>query len=298
MNRFAHRRTFLFAAASLPLSFALPCRASEPQAAALAKAELEKLETGFGGRIGLFALNTVNGTQLVHRADERFPFCSTFKVMVASAILTRSVEVPGLLQQRIRYRQSELVNYSPIAQKHITDDMTVAGLCAAALQYSDNTAANLLIRMAGGPQAVTAFARSIGDGEFRLDRWETELNTAIPGDVRDTSTPGAMGRSLQRLVLGDALASPQREQLRDWLYGNTTGAARIKAGIPADWKIGDKTGSGDYGTANDIAVVWPLERAPVVVAIYTTQARKDAKSRDDVIASAAKIVAGWLGPLE
>jgi beta-lactamase class A len=173
--------------------------------------------------------------------------------------------------------------------------MTVAGLCAAALQYSDNTAANLLIRMAGGPQAVTAFARSIGDGEFRLDRWEAELNTAIPGDVRDTSTPGAMGRSLQRLVLGDALASPQREQLRDWLYGNTTGAARIKAGIPADWKIGDKTGSGDYGTANDIAVVWPPGSAPVVVAIYTTQARQDAKPRDDVISSAAKIVAGWFG---
>jgi beta-lactamase class A len=215
--------------------------------------------------------------------------------MVASAILTRSVEVPGLLQQRIRYRQSELVNYSPITQKHVADGMTVAGLCAAALQYSDNTAANLLIRMAGGPQAVTAFARSIGDGEFRLDRWETELNTAIPGDVRDTSTPGAMGRSLQRLVLGDALASPQREQLRDWLYGNTTGAARIKAGIPADWKIGDKTGSGDYGTANDIAVVWPPGSAPVVVAIYTTQARQDAKPRDDVISSAAKIVAGWFG---
>ena len=295
MNRFAHRRTLLLAAASFPLSFAFPCRAAEPQTAALAKAELEKLETGFGGRIGLFVLNTANGAQLAHRAHERFPFCSTFKVMAASAILTRSAEVPGLLQQRIRYRQSDLVNYSPITQKHVADGMTVAGLCAAALQYSDNTAANLLIRMAGGPQAVTAFARSIGDSEFRLDRWETELNTAIPGDVRDTSTPSAMGRSLQRLVLGDALAQTQREQLRDWLYGNTTGAARIKAGIPADWIIGDKTGSGDYGTANDIAVIWPPERAPVVVAIYTTQGRQDAKPRDDVIASAARIVAGWFG---
>ena len=269
--------------------------AAEPRAAAQAKAELEKLETGFGGRIGLFALNTANGARLTHRADERFPFCSTFKVMLASAILTRSAEVPGLLQQRIRYRQSDLVNYSPITQKHVADGMTVADLCAAALQYSDNTAANLLIRMTGGPQAVTAFARSIGDSEFRLDRWETELNTAIPGDARDTSTPDAMGRSLQRLVLGDALAQAQREQLRDWMCGNTTGAARIKAGIPSGWKIGDKTGSGDYGTANDIAVLWPPGREPVIVAIYTTQHRQEAKTRDDVIASAAKIVAAWLG---
>jgi beta-lactamase class A len=295
MNRFAKRRTFLLAAASLPLSFALPCRAAEPRAAAQAKAELEKLETGFGGRIGLFALNTANGARLTHRADERFPFCSTFKVMLASAILTRSAEVPGLLQQQIRYRQGDLVNYSPITQKHVVDGMTVADLCAAALQYSDNTAANLLIRMAGGPQAVTAFARSIGDSEFRLDRWETELNSAIPGDARDTSTPGAMGRSLQRLVLGDALAQAQREQLRGWMYGNTTGAARIRAGIPLNWKIGDKTGSGDYGTANDLAVLWPPGREPVIVAIYTTQHRPEAKMRDDVIASAAKIVAGWLG---
>jgi beta-lactamase class A len=294
MDRFAHRRALVLAAASLPFSCALPCLAGDAHAAALAKAELEKLETGFGGRIGVFALDTANGAQLAYRADERFAFCSTFKVMLASAILTRSADLPDLLQRRIRYRQDDLVNYSPITQKHVADGMTVAGLCAAALQYSDNTAANLLIRMAGGPQAVTAFARSIGDSEFRLDRWETELNTAIPGDVRDTTTPGAMGRSLQRLVLGNALAAPQREQLRDWLCGNTTGAARIRAGIPPSWKIGDKTGSGDYGTANDIAVVWPPERAPVVIAIYTTQARKDAKWHDEVIASAAKIVAGWL----
>jgi len=293
MTRFANRRSLLLAAAALPLSLALPCSAAEAQAAA--RTRLEKLEAGFGGRIGLFALNTADGARLTHRADERFPFCSTFKVMVASAILTRSVEAPGLLQQRVRYRQSDLVTYSPITQKHVADGMTVADLCAAALQYSDNTAANLLIRMVGGPQAVTAFARSIGDSEFRLDRWETELNTAIPGDVRDTTTPEAMGLSLQRLLLGDTLARTQREQLRDWMYGNTTGAARIRAGMPSDWKIGDKTGTGDYGSANDVAVLWPPERAPVVVVIYTTQGRQDAKPRDDVIAAAAKIVAGWLG---
>jgi beta-lactamase class A len=146
----------------------------------------------------------------------------------------------------------------------------------------------------GGPEAVTSFARSIGDEKFRLDRWETELNTAIPGDPRDTTTPLAMGLSLSRLVLGSALMPEHGEQLQQWLLGNTTGAARIKAGIPADWTIGDKTGSGDYGTANDIAVVWPPDGKPVVIAIYTTQYHKEAAPRSDVIASAAQIAVEWL----
>nr|WP_308418166.1 class A beta-lactamase [Chitinimonas sp. BJB300] len=259
------------------------------------KARLQKLESDFGGRLGVFAVDAANGAVLSYRADERFPFCSTFKVLAASAILNKSGDVAGLMQQRINYSQSDLVNYSPITEKHVADGMTIAELCAAAIQYSDNTAANLLIKTLGGPDAITAFARSIGDTKFRLDRWETALNTAIPGDPRDTSTPEAMGRSLQRLVLGDALAREQCEQLRDWLYGNTTGAARIKASIPADWKIGDKTGTGSYGTANDIAFVWPPQRKPVVIAIYTTQDKEDAQARNDVIASAARILVDWLG---
>jgi beta-lactamase class A len=294
MNHSSDRRTFLLAAASLAFSMAPVSRANEKRATASATAQLQELEKAFGGRLGVFAWDTGNGARLRHRAGERFPFCSTFKLIAASGILARSVQVPGLLQQRIRYRQSELVTYSPITEKHVDEGMTVAELCAAAIQYSDNTAGNLLIRMLGGPEGVTTFARSIGDREFRLDRLETELNTAIPGDPRDTSTPEAMGRSVHRLVLGDALPPDQRAQLRDWLYGNTTGAERIKAGIPADWKIGDKTGSGDYGTANDVAVLWPPQRQPVVVAIYTTQHRQDAKWRSDVIASAAKIIVGWM----
>ena len=164
-------------------------------------------------------------------------------------------------------------------------------LCAAALQYSDNTAANLLIKLIGSTAAVTAYARSIGDSEFRLDRWETELNSAIPGDPRDTSTPAAMARSLQRLALGDALGTPQRERLLDWLRGNTTGAARILAGVPADWRVGDKTGTGDYGTTNDIAVAWPPSKPPIILVLYFTRPGKEAKPRSDVLAAAAGIVA-------
>ncbi len=294
MKYSSNRRIFLLAVASLPFSTPCTSLATKKHPAVLAKAQLEKLERTFGGRLGVFALHTANNAQLSYRADERFPVCSTFKVLAASAILSKSGSTAEFMQQRIQYLKSDLVDYSPITEKHVADGMTVAELCAAAIQYSDNTAANLLIKMLGGPEAVTAFARSIGDITFRLDRWETALNTAIPDDPRDTSTPEAMGRSLQRLVLGDALAPHHRKQLREWLYGNTTGAARIKAGIPADWKIGDKTGSGHYGTANDIAVLWPPQRKPIVVAIYTTQHQQDSKARNDVIASATHVVVDWL----
>lgn len=295
MSHSPTRRLLLLTAASIPLASACASRGTTRHAAALAEGKLAELETELNGRLGLFAWDTADGTRLRYRANERFPVCSTFKVLLASAILERSSRVVGLLQQRVKYSQRDLVAYSPVTEKHLGDGMSVAELCAAALQYSDNTAANLLMKIVGGPAGVTAFARSIGDGEFRLDRWETELNTAIPGDPRDTSTPEAMGGSLQRLVLGDALAPDQREQLRVWLCGNTTGAARIKAGIPADWKIGDKTGSGHYGSANDVAVLWPPQRAPVIVAIYTTQHDQGAKARNDVIAAAARIVVDWLG---
>lgn len=279
----------------MPLASACASWGGMKQAASPAEGRVAKLETELNGRLGLFALNTADGTRLGYRANERFPVCSTFKALLAAAILERSARAAGLMGQRVRYRQRDLVEYSPVTEKHLGDGMSVAELCAAALQYSDNTAANLLMDIVGGPAGVTAFARSIGDGEFRLDRWETDLNTAIPGDPRDTSTPEAMAGNLQRLVLGDALAPDQREQLRAWLCGNTTGAARIKAGVPADWKIGDKTGSGHYGSASDVAVLWPPQRAPVIVAIYTTQHDQGAKARNDVIAAAARIVVDWLG---
>ncbi|RJG12160.1 class A beta-lactamase [Pseudomonas cavernicola] len=292
MGHSPSRRTFLLAAAALP--FASAWAAARPDAAS-AHLQLQQLERAFNGRLGLFALNTGHGAQLGYRATERFPVCSTFKVLLAAAILQRSTQTPGLMQQRIQYIKRDLVSYSPISEKHLETGMTVAELCAAAVQYSDNTASNLLMKLLGGPAGVTAYARSIGDAEFRLDRWETDLNTAIPGDPRDTSTPEAMGRSVQRLALGDALQAPQREQLQTWLRGNTTGATRIRAGVPSAWQVGDKTGTGDYGTTNDIAVLWPPQRAPVVVAVYVTQQAQDAKARNDVVASAARIVVGWLG---
>lgn len=266
------------------------CAATPPRDELFAR-ELARIETESGGRLGVAAYDTGRKIRLAYRGDERFPMCSTFKVLMAGGILARE---PGLLQTRIRYAKSELVTYSPVTEKHVAEGMTNAQLCAAALQYSDNTAGNLLMKQLGGPAGLTAYARSLGDEKFRIDRWETELNSAIPGDERDTTTPLAMMGSLQKLALGDALGPAQRTTLVDWMLGNTTGATRIRAGVPAGWKVADKTGSGSYGVTNDIGVVWPPGKAPIVIAVYFMQPDKEAKTRVEVVAAAARAVVSTL----
>lgn len=252
--------------------------------------QFNTLENSAGGRIGISAIDTNNNQKIQFRSDERFAFCSTFKVMAVSAILNKSMKEKNFLDKKINYSQKDMVSYSPVTEKHIADGMTIADLSAAAITMSDNTAVNLLMKQIGGPSAVTRFARSIGDKEFTLNRWEPELNTAIPGDKRDTTTPDAMQNSLQHLVLGNTLSAMQRDQLQLWLKSNTTGNERIRVAIPSGWVVGDKTGTGDYGTTNDIAVIWPPKCSPVVMVVYYTQNKKDAAPKSDVIASAARIV--------
>ncbi|HDR9756133.1 TPA: PEN family class A beta-lactamase, Bcc-type [Burkholderia cepacia] len=312
MTYSSKRRTLLLAAATAPLVLTVTACASRQAAApdeasaaaavaaaavapAAAGQMLAELESSVGGRLGVCAIDTASGRVIAHRADERFPFCSTFKAMLSAAVLAQSVARPALLQQRVTYTRADLVNYSPVSEKHVGEGMTVAALCEAAIQYSDNSAANLLMKLLGGPSAVTAYARSIGDDTFRLDRWETELNTALPGDLRDTTTPAAMAASMRVLMVGDALPAAQRAQLVAWMRGNKVGDKRLRAGVPAGWTVGDKTGTGDYGTTNDAGVVWSPSRVPIAVAVYYTQARADARSKDDVIASVARIVVQAFG---
>lgn len=252
--------------------------------------KLASFEKMSGTRIGATAINTADNTYLQYRATQRFPLCSTFKVMVTAAILQKSMAERDFLQQRIYYKKQDFVYYSPVTEKHLTDGMTVAELSAAAMMMSDNTATNLLLKKLGGPQAVTAFARGIGDQIFRNDRFEPDMSSSIPGDIRDTSTPLAMASSLQRLVLGNNLGLIQRQQLQTWLIGNTTGDKLIRASVPQGWTVGDKSGAGNYGTRNDIAIIWPLHGAPIVMAIYTTQSKKEAESRDAVVAGVARIL--------
>ncbi|RYG63184.1 class A beta-lactamase, partial [bacterium] len=256
------RRNLLVAAVVLPLCTATRIWAKPKSETVVAK--LAKLEKSLDGRLGVYAFDTATGAQLHYRADERFPVNSTFKALLGAAILDRSEHEVGFLERRIRFSNSDLVTHSPVTGEHLADGLTVAQLCAATIQTSDNTAANLLMKILGGPSGVTAYARSIGDHKFRLDRWETELNTAIPDDLRDTSTPKAMAQSLRRVTVGHALEAEQRQRLITWLRGSTTGAKRIRAGVPKNWIVGDKTGTGEYGTAHDIAVLWPPRRRPIV----------------------------------
>lgn len=295
LHQFSNRRSLLLAIASVPLISSCGVLPAAQSSQVAADAGFRDLETSLDGRLGVFALDTGSGRQLAYRAAERFPMCSAFKAILAGAILERSTRDDGLLARRIRYSANDLVSYSPITEQNAGSGMLVSELCAAAVRYSDNTAANLLLTIVGGPAGLNAYARSAGDNSFRLDRWETDLNSALPGDPRDTTTPEAMTRHLFRLVLGTLLPEAQRLKLQDWLRGNTTGDTRIRAGVPVDWTVGDKTGTGSYGTANDIAVLWPPQQKPIVLTIFTTRREKDAQARNDILASAAKIVAETLG---
>lgn len=251
---------------------------------------LTQLEAASGGRLGVSIIDTGTGARIDYRAQERFPFCSTGKVMVAAAHLKRGMTDHHWLQRTITYQASDLVVHSPVTQTQVGKGMSIAELCQATLTQTDNTAMNLLVQELGGPQVITQFARTLGDTAFRLDRLEPALTSAIPGDLRDTTTPSAMANSLQQLVLGSTLDAPLRLQLQRWLIGNTTGQKRIRAGVPKGWLVGDKTGSGKYGTTNDIAVIWPPKRAPLVIAIYFTQPSKEAAPNEEVVAAATRIV--------
>ncbi|MBW1212120.1 class A beta-lactamase [Pantoea allii] len=273
------------------LALATPLAAQASFDDAALQRDIQQLEQTAGGRLGVAVTDTADGTVFTYRGNTRFPLCSTSKVFAVAAILKKSETASGLLNENVAIHKTDLVNYNPITEKHVGATMTVAELSAAALQYSDNAAMNKLLTRLGGPQKVTRFARSIGDTTFRLDRKEPDLNSAIPGDKRDTTSPAAMMQSLQKLVLGSALAPAQRQQLSDWMKGNTTGANSLRAGLPADWTVADKTGSGDYGTTNDIAVIWPPHHAPLVLVTYYTQPDPHAASRKAVLAGAAKIIA-------
>lgn len=223
--------------------------------------------------------------------DERFPMCSTFKFLVTTFVLKRVENKQEHLDRRITYTKADLMSYAPVAEKHVNSGMTIAELCEAAMTLSDNTAANLLLASFGGPPALNNFLRSIGDSTTRLDRTEPALNEAVPGDPRDTTTPNAMLEDLHRILFGNVLDFSSRTQLIDWMVANKTGDARLRAGLPHTWKVGDKTGTGDHGTTNDIAVLWPPHHAPVLVTAYLTQTNLNDAGRNAILADVARAIA-------
>ena len=262
---------------------------STPERATLER-QLAALEQQHQGRIGVALYHPDTGLSYGYRAEERFPFASTFKALLAAAVLQRSEFDPQWLQQVVHYRAEDLLSYAPITQPHLARGMSREALAIASVQYSDNTAANLLLEALGGLSEFNRFVAALGDQKFRLDRQEPDLNSALPGDDRDTTTPAAMAKTLSRLTLGNGLAAPQQARFNAWLKGNTTGDAAIRAGVPTGWLVGDKTGGGGYGTTNDIAVLWPTQGAPMVLALYFTQSTPDAKPQQAVLAEATRLV--------
>jgi beta-lactamase class A len=287
------RRRFVQGAGAVAfdLAQARAPRAAGGPSAALAAA-FAQIEAESGGRLGVAVLDTLTGARSAHRADERFPLCSTFKLLAAGAVLARVDAGHERLDRRVRFAARDVVVYSPVTKDHAGGDgMPLADICTAALTMSDNTAGNLLLAALGGPAGLTAFARALGDPVTRLDRIEPDLNEAVPGDARDTTSPAAMAADLHALLLGDALSARSKDKLAGWLVAGKTGDARLRAGLPGGWRVGDKTGSGERGTANDVAVVWPPDRAPILVAVYLTGTEKTVDQRNATIAAVGRAVA-------
>ncbi|MBB3608781.1 class A beta-lactamase [Rhizobium sp. BK602] len=258
--------------------------------------QLADLEKKTGGRLGVSVLDTETNISLGSREAERFALCSTYKVLAVGFVLARVDQGVEKLDRRVTYGKDVLLSYSPETEKHAGGDgMTVAELCNAAITLSDNTAANLLLDSFGGPAALTAWLRTSGDTETRLDRKEPDLNQAAKDDPRDTTTPDSMLDTLGLLTLGNTLSETSRDQLSNWLVSNTTGNARLRAGLPKEWKVGDKTGTGDNGSYGDVAVIWPPERGPILVVTYVGEATAPAKDIEAVFADVAKIVVGMVG---
>lgn len=263
--------------------------------AADAPAALASVEAGLGGRLGVLVLDTGSGRRWGHRADERFPMCSVFKAIAGAAVLAMVDAGREDLQRLVRFDAGALVTWSPVTEARVGGNgMTLAELCEAAITRSDNTAGNLLLQELGGPAGLTAFMRRLGDSTSRLDRWETALNEANPGDPRDTTTPAAMASNFQALLAGPALGARSREQLATWLVASRTGGAKLRAGLPAAWRVGDKTGAGEHGTMNDVAIAWPPGRAPVIVSAFITQTRASFEQRNAALAEVGRIAAGVL----
>jgi beta-lactamase class A len=285
------RRNLLKAALAGAAVMALNPRMLRAADAGDAKAKLAALEHQHGGRLGVAILDTGNGQRVGYREHERFLLCSTFKMLLAAAVLARVDQGHEQLDRRLVFGKDAVLEYAPVTSKHVgAPGMRIGELCQAAIALSDNTAANVLLAHLGGPAAVTDYVRQLGDPVTRLDRTEPELNRPSADGLLDTTTPDAMLGDLQTLTLGTALADASRKQLIEWLCETTTGMHLLRAGVPGDWRVGEKTGSGDT-QRNDVAIMWPPQRKPVLVAAYYENKGASDDQRAVVLAEVGRVVA-------
>jgi len=248
-----------------------------------------ELEGRAGSRIGFAAVDLSRNKRVEYKAQERFPMCSTFKVLAVATVLKQVDQKKEKLDRFVRYGEAQLLAYAPVTREHVKEGgMTIEALCAAAIEKSDNTAANLLLETIRGPKGLTEFARALGDDFTRLDRTEPDLNNWVEGDDRDTTTPAAMCNDLELLLTSDVLTEASRTRLESWMRANETGSTLIRASLPADWRVGDKTGRSGNGATNDIAVVRPPTGGPIFLAIYTLDSAEPSEAREHLVAEVAK----------
>ena len=269
-----------------------PTRAADPRSEAAARA-LAELESQYGATLGVYAVDTGTGRSVGYRQDDRFAYASTSKVLLAGAVLARSSDEQ--LDATVPYTSDDLVSYSPITETMAGAGMPLRDVIAAALQKSDNTAANLLFRQLGGPAELEKSLRALGDETTEVERTEPDLNEAAPGDPRDTSTPRALAADLRAYALGEELPANRRKLLVDDMTGNATGDPLIRAGAPTGWTVSDKSGAASYGTRNDIAVLTAPGHAPVVMVVLSRKAEKDAAYDNALVADTAKVLSTALG---
>ena len=282
------RRSLL---ATIPLFFAGDAvAAAGPQPLQLAAA-VAAAEAATGGRLGLAVIDTGTGRTFSHRGTALFPMASTFKMQLAAAMLMRADARQEQLDRALSIKPGDIVGHSPFTKTRVGSSATIAELAKATVTTSDNGAANLLLATMGGPEGFTRWVRSIGDRVTRLDRYEVMMSEGLPGDPRDTTSPDAVAAIWQRLLLGNALLPASRATLTDWLIANTTGDARLRAGLPKGWRVGDKTGTGGDNSVNDIAIVWPPGRPPVIIAAFLNGGRASAAVHEAVLADLARAVA-------
>lgn len=256
---------------------------------------MAEMEQQTGGNIGVYAMDTGSRRSISHRPDQRFAMASTFKPLLVAAVLAQTDAGRLSLDDQLTIDPEKLVTYSPVTSKvGANETISLAQLCAATMTISDNTAANLLLDQIGGPVGLTQFLRQLDDGMTRLDRYEVELNTNLPGDKRDTTTPREMVSTLKRILLGDVLSAQSRIQLQDWLVASKTGSKRLRAGLPPSWRTGDKTGTGSNGAANNIAITWPPGRPPLIIAVYMTDSKAETALLNDVHAGIAEKIVSIL----
>ncbi|PKH26664.1 class A beta-lactamase [Enterobacterales bacterium CwR94] len=257
--------------------------------------KVKTLENKISGRIGYAEIDLASGKLIDgYRTDERFPMMSTFKTLVCGAVLERVDQGKEHLSRRINYQQSDLITYSPVTEKNIESGMTIEELCRATVSVSDNTAANLLLNIIQGPQALTHFLRGINDPVTRLDRYEPDLNDAVPGDERDTTSPLAMANTLRKLLKGDTLTAESRDLLTQWMIGDEVAGALIRSVLPSGWFIADKTGAGRHGSRGIIAMLGPDNQPSRIVVIYITNSKTDIDEQNRIIAEiGASIIANW-----